>query len=313
MADKLPLKCPVCPNPNPVREARCPQCDTDLESLRRVWELPRRLAQEGRHLQEFGARAEGAAFLAAAAALAPDPKSFRLSLGRLLLEQGAYTQALDLLQPVLAQDPEHPEALRLLRLSEEARHRQEADRKTAEEQRYAELRRTAARRWLSLALASTLLTGVLVYFFAGAGPYPRLLPAPAKQEKVFIPCPPPGPSLAEVKETLASSFPAIQVEEAASGLKLSGQVKTFREFANLLKITRGIPTLTYEGVKVRYDTLFSYRIRPGDSLSLLAQRFYGRPDLWETIREANAEQMPNPNSLRPGDLLMIPGSQRTTP
>ncbi|MBV9174798.1 MAG: LysM peptidoglycan-binding domain-containing protein, partial [Chloroflexi bacterium] len=51
----------------------------------------------------------------------------------------------------------------------------------------------------------------------------------------------------------------------------------------------------------------SYKVKPGDSLSSIAQRVYGNSDLWQPIAEANQALLGgDPNALKPGMSLQIP-------
>ncbi len=53
----------------------------------------------------------------------------------------------------------------------------------------------------------------------------------------------------------------------------------------------------------------SYTVQRGDSLSQIAKRELGSYNLWNVIYEANRDQLSNPNVIRPGQVLTIPGSQ----
>jgi nucleoid DNA-binding protein len=50
----------------------------------------------------------------------------------------------------------------------------------------------------------------------------------------------------------------------------------------------------------------SYKIAPGDSFSLLAQRSWGNIYLWPFIYSKNRENYPDPDLIRPGDSILIP-------
>lgn len=50
----------------------------------------------------------------------------------------------------------------------------------------------------------------------------------------------------------------------------------------------------------------SYTVAKGDTLSKIAKRFYGSPNRWRTIFEANREQIANPDLIQPGQVLKIP-------
>jgi LysM repeat protein len=49
-----------------------------------------------------------------------------------------------------------------------------------------------------------------------------------------------------------------------------------------------------------------YTVQPGDSLSAIAQRFYGQASLWRVIFEANRTTLTDPSRIRPGQVLIIP-------
>lgn len=49
-----------------------------------------------------------------------------------------------------------------------------------------------------------------------------------------------------------------------------------------------------------------YTVRPGDTLSGIAQRFYGRAGDWPVIYHANRSQISNPSLIYPGQVLRIP-------
>jgi hypothetical protein len=49
-----------------------------------------------------------------------------------------------------------------------------------------------------------------------------------------------------------------------------------------------------------------YTVRPGDTLSGIALRYYGNASLWRTILEANRARLRRPADLRPGMKLVVP-------
>jgi LysM repeat protein len=50
-----------------------------------------------------------------------------------------------------------------------------------------------------------------------------------------------------------------------------------------------------------------YTVAPGDSLSAIAQRFYGNSREYQRIFEANRNQLSDPDHIRAGQVLVIPG------
>lgn len=50
----------------------------------------------------------------------------------------------------------------------------------------------------------------------------------------------------------------------------------------------------------------TYTVQPGDTLSRISREVYGTTGRWTEIFEANRDQLPSQNSLRPGQVLQIP-------
>lgn len=50
----------------------------------------------------------------------------------------------------------------------------------------------------------------------------------------------------------------------------------------------------------------TYTVKPGDTLSKIAQEFYGSPNQYQRIFEANQDQVKNPDQIRAGMTLVIP-------
>jgi nucleoid-associated protein YgaU len=51
-----------------------------------------------------------------------------------------------------------------------------------------------------------------------------------------------------------------------------------------------------------------YEVKPGDTLSAIAQRFYGKASLYPKIFEANRDILTNPDLIKVGQRLKIPKS-----
>ncbi|HXX14532.1 MAG TPA: LysM peptidoglycan-binding domain-containing protein [Candidatus Eremiobacteraceae bacterium] len=50
----------------------------------------------------------------------------------------------------------------------------------------------------------------------------------------------------------------------------------------------------------------TYTVAAGDSLSKIAKHFYGNPNEYMKIFEANKDQLTDPNVIKPGQQLVIP-------
>ena len=52
----------------------------------------------------------------------------------------------------------------------------------------------------------------------------------------------------------------------------------------------------------------SYTVAKGDTLSHIAQHFYGKASHWHAIFDANRDQLDDPDRIQPGQVLRIPAS-----
>lgn len=59
-------------------------------------------------------------------------------------------------------------------------------------------------------------------------------------------------------------------------------------------------------VEEKYETQKFYIVRKGDTLSRISRIYYGSPNKWYKIYEANRDQLDNPDVLKPGMKLRIP-------
>lgn len=104
-------------------------------------------------------------------------------------------------------------------------------------------------------------------------------------------------TLTQTVSQLQSQLEAVRQELAETRQALD---TTRQEHTNLgvkLKDTEA------ELEKARHRT---YTVKPGDSLSSIAQRLYGDPDRWTEILEANRDTLTNPDALESGMVLKIP-------
>ena len=51
----------------------------------------------------------------------------------------------------------------------------------------------------------------------------------------------------------------------------------------------------------------TYTVKPGDTLSKIAQQFYGNASQYNRIFEANRDKLQDPNKVQVGQQLVIPG------
>ncbi|QOW19513.1 LysM peptidoglycan-binding domain-containing protein [Lysobacter ciconiae] len=74
-------------------------------------------------------------------------------------------------------------------------------------------------------------------------------------------------------------------------------------------------TADFSAVSSRVDTTAQktgqasselYTVKPGDTLSHIAKNFYGKASAWNTIYDANRDQLDNPDRIQPGQVLRVP-------
>jgi len=58
-----------------------------------------------------------------------------------------------------------------------------------------------------------------------------------------------------------------------------------------------------DALVIHHEPARRYTVQPGDTLSSIAQRFYGSPANWQWLYQANRTVIKNPNVIDPGDVL----------
>src|SRR5262245_57944714 len=52
----------------------------------------------------------------------------------------------------------------------------------------------------------------------------------------------------------------------------------------------------------------TYKVKPGDTLSKISQQFFGDPNQYQKIFDANRDKLSDPNKIQPGQELKIPAA-----
>tara|TARA_R110000850_G_C9996309_1_gene468322 strand:+ start:52711 stop:53088 length:378 start_codon:yes stop_codon:yes gene_type:complete len=103
------------------------------------------------------------------------------------------------------------------------------------------------------------------------------------------------------------------VKEENGILHISGNTKTQHE-KNLLwdeikRIGGEQPSDIKADIKVTDNSVFAYHtVQSGDSLSKISKYYYGDPNKYNSIFQANTDQLKNPDLIHPGQVLKIPNS-----
>ena len=61
-----------------------------------------------------------------------------------------------------------------------------------------------------------------------------------------------------------------------------------------------------DALVIHHEPARRYTVQPGDTLSSIAQRFYGSPADWQGLYQANRSVIKNPNVIYPGEVLNVP-------
>lgn len=87
-------------------------------------------------------------------------------------------------------------------------------------------------------------------------------------------------------------------------LEFNKMVKT-ENTINKIQVATAAATPPGQGVQTGGETTI-YEVVPGDTLSAIAQRFYGKASLYPKIFEANRDILTNPDLIKVGQKLKIP-------
>ncbi|MBO7080450.1 MAG: peptidoglycan-binding protein LysM [Neisseriaceae bacterium] len=116
-----------------------------------------------------------------------------------------------------------------------------------------------------------------------------------------------------IKTEITQSFssPAqvenLEVKVEGDTVKITGEAtpETLEKAALIAGNVEGIKNVEIEGVREDADEHY-YTIVKGDNLSKIAKKFYGDPNQYNKIFEANREVIKDPNLIYPGQKIRIP-------
>jgi LysM repeat protein len=109
----------------------------------------------------------------------------------------------------------------------------------------------------------------------------------------------------KVAEVATKAAPAVAIAgalvatapQAQASVALSAKTTTVTEQVHTAAlITKDKPATTTR----------TYTVRPGDSLSTIAERFYGNPADWTWLYHVNSAVISNPNDISVGQVLKVP-------
>ncbi len=103
-----------------------------------------------------------------------------------------------------------------------------------------------------------------------------------------------------------SAQAATQIPALASAV--AGQTYTPAQAAAQAPVqTAAVVTQAHtDALVIHHEPARHYTVRPGDTLSSIAQRFYGNSARWQWIFQANRSRVKNPDMIFAGEVLTIP-------
>jgi LysM repeat protein len=99
--------------------------------------------------------------------------------------------------------------------------------------------------------------------------------------------------------------------QAAPAMAIAGVLVAAPQAHGAVKVpvhTDAVVEQVHTDAVIRHDQSASrsYTVRPGDTLSSIAQRFYGHSADWQFLYQVNRSVLSNPNVIFPGQVLNVP-------
>ncbi len=114
----------------------------------------------------------------------------------------------------------------------------------------------------------------------------------------------------KVAEAAGKAAPAM----AIAGVLVASSPAHAATGAALAPAVASAQVRTDASVQHRQPQTRTYTVRPGDTLSGIAEQFYGNPADWTWIYDDNLSLIQDPNDIYPGEVLKIPyGQPASTP
>jgi LysM repeat protein len=103
---------------------------------------------------------------------------------------------------------------------------------------------------------------------------------------------------------LIAAPPAHAAKVPARATTIAEQLYTASKVPARATATAG--QLYTDALVIHHEPARRYTVKPGDTLSSIAQRFYGSPAHWQWLYQANRSVTKNPNVIYPGEVLNVP-------
>jgi len=278
----------------PEGQKTCPNCGIDLTPLHRLRSMPRSFYEEGTRFADAGDLDKALERLIASVALDGGSAVAYLAVGSVYAQRRLYAEALQNYERASELDPGN------------------------EDVKEAMLRVVEARK-----KNSTVLSRLRIYSVAAAALVIGLILTPSfehfarqrGQKAIDI-----SALAARVGRNLRDHAVLarldLDVSPGPSGLTISGEVPSslYKDLvAEIAKNAAGDKVAVISNILVKPTASavetppgFVYTVKAGNTLTALAERFYGDSKEWERIFEANKSKIANPHTLAVRQVLLIP-------
>jgi LysM repeat protein len=100
--------------------------------------------------------------------------------------------------------------------------------------------------------------------------------------------------------------PSAQAATQVPALASAVAAQTYTPAQAPAQATAAVQQAQTDALVIHHEPARHYTVRPGDTLSSIAKRFYGNPARWQWIFQANRSKIKNPNMIFVGEALNIP-------
>jgi LysM repeat protein len=100
--------------------------------------------------------------------------------------------------------------------------------------------------------------------------------------------------------------PAAQAATQVPALATAAAERTSTAAQPPAQATAVVEQAHTDALVIHHEPARHYTVRPGDSLSSIAQRFYGSPARWKWLFQANRSVIKNPDVIFVGEVLNVP-------
>jgi LysM repeat protein len=100
--------------------------------------------------------------------------------------------------------------------------------------------------------------------------------------------------------------PAAQAATPVSALATAAAARTSTAAQTPVQTTAVVVQAHTDALVIHHEPARHYTVRPGDTLSSIAQRFYGSSARWTWLFQANRSVIKNPDEILAGEVLNVP-------